>query len=232
MAQTNSSQPPVNPVSTSPHPAQPAKSKPPRMRKPEDYSEVIRNGKSDPGPLAAFLVTPPNIKFDTQDQQEKILLLLRRHVITNVPWILGTLFGLLVPVLFTFIPAFYILPARYMFITIIIWYLLVFGVALEQFLSWYFHVYIVTDERVIDYDFYSLLYKRVSKAKIDRIEDVTYQMGGILQNLFHYGTVYIQTAGEEQEFDFEDIPRPEQVGKLLNELMLEEEREQLEGRVR
>lgn len=203
-----------------------------KTRKPEEYSEVIRDHSGDTGPLAAFLVKPSNVHFDTQDEEEKVLLLLRKHVVTNVPWIVLSFIGLFIPIAATYIPAFLLLPVNFQFVSILLWYLMVFGFAFEQFLSWYFHVYIITDERIIDYDFYSLLYKRVSKAKIDRIEDTTYQMGGILQNVFHYGTVYIQTAGEQREFDFEDVPRPELVGKLLNELMLEEEREQIEGRVR
>lgn len=201
-------------------------------RKPEEYSEVIRTAKSQAGPLAAFLIKPKQVKFDSQDKEEKILLLLRRHFITNIPWIVGVIAALLMPIIATYIPAFMLLPGDYQVITIAIWYLVIFGVGFEQFLSWYFHVYIVTDERIIDYDFYSLIYKRVSKAKIDNIEDVTYEMGGVLASFFHYGNVYIQTAGEKLELDFEQVPNPELVSKLLNELMLEEEREKLEGRVR
>lgn len=203
-----------------------------KHRPPHQYSEVIRTAKSDTGMLPAFLITPKNVFFDAQDENEKILLLLRKHIITNVPWVVAVIIGLAMPILFTYIPAFLLLPDRFQIVTIIIWYLLVFGYALEAFLGWYYHVFIITDERIIDYDFYSLLYKRVSKAKIDRIEDVTYEMGGILQNIFHFGYVFIQTAGQEREFQFESIPNPGLVAKLLNELMLEEEREKIEGRVR
>ena len=201
-------------------------------RKPEDYSEVVRTTKSDQGPFAAFLVKPKNVHFDVQDTEEKILLLLRRHFVTNIPWIVSVVIALFAPILATFIPAFLLLPVRYQLVGSLVWYLVVFGFSLEQFLSWYFHVYIVTDERIIDYDFYSILHKRVSKAKIDRIEDVTYQMGGVLQSMFHYGDVFVQTAGEQRELDFESVPRPELVGKLLNELLIEEEQEKLDGRVR
>lgn len=199
-------------------------------RKPEDYSEVLRACEPTKSPLSAFLVQP-KINFESQEKNEKILLLLRKHFITNISWIFMVVLALFVPILLTYIPAFLLLPSRYQIVTIIVWYLAVFGFALEQFLSWYFQVYIITDERIIDYDFYSLLYKRVSKAKIDNVEDVTYEMGGFLASFFHFGNVYIQTAGEKLELDFEYVPNPELVSKLLNELMIEEEREKLEGRV-
>lgn len=170
--------------------------------------------------------------FETQDKEEKILLLLRKHVVTNVGWVLLALVLMIVPALFEFFPVFSLLPVSYQVLGLVIWYLAVFGFSFEKFLSWYFNVYIITDERIIDYDFYSLLYKRVSEAKIDRVEDVTFVVGGALGNLFHYGDVYIQTAGEQRELDFEAVPKPEVVVKLLNELILEEELEKFEGRVR
>lgn len=199
-------------------------------RAPELYSEVIRTVKSDNGPLSSFLVKPKDVHFDSQDSNERVLMLLRKHVVTNVPWLLASFLGLMAPIIFSYLPIFLMLPFDYQIVSLMIWYLLVFGYSFERFLGWYYHVFIITDERIIDYDFYSLLYKKVSKAKIDRIEDVTYQMGGIVQNVFRYGYVFIQTAGQEREFQFEAVPNPEIVTRLLNELIIEEEREKHEGR--
>ncbi|HEX7018248.1 MAG TPA: PH domain-containing protein, partial [Patescibacteria group bacterium] len=114
----------------------------------------------------------------------------------------------------------------------IFWYLLITGFALESFLSWFFNVYIITDERVIDVDFLSLIYKNISSAKIDNIEDITAETGGAVRSIFNFGTVKIQTAGAATELEFEDVPHPAKVTRLLNELLLEEEREKIEGRVR
>ena len=116
--------------------------------------------------------------------------------------------------------------------TIIIWYLLVAAFVYEQFISWYFHVFIITDERVIDVNFFNLLYKEVSEAKIDNIEDVTYRQGGVIRALLNFGDVNMQTAGEKREFMIEDVPLPGRVVKILNELKLEEEHEKIIGRVR
>ena len=61
---------------------------------------------------------------------------------------------------------------------------------------------------------------------------MTVTQGGVVRALFNFGTVYIQTAGEKREFDFEDVPRPQLVAKFLNEMLLAEDRERMEGRVR
>lgn len=203
-----------------------------RKRHPSDYSEFIRLEKRTKNPFSQFLVMPHGMSFESQDRDEIVLLLLRRHFITNVPWIFGLIAMLLAPLALDFFPILELLPERFQIITVWFWYLFSFGFGLEQFLSWYFNVYIITDERIIDVDFYNLIYKSVSAAKIDKIEDVTYRTVGTLRSLLQFGTVTIQTAAEKREFEFEDVPNPERVTAFLNELMLEEEREQLEGRVR
>jgi hypothetical protein len=208
-------------------------------RRPEDYSDLVRAAKQVKGSLGAFLVRPKRLRFETQEKREKSLLLLRRHVITNVPWLLLSLMWMVLPWLFWVMsvktggePILSFVPVKFRVVGLSGWYLLVGGFILENFLSWYFNVYIVTDERIVDIDFYSLIYKEVSGAKIENIQDVTFTMGGVIRALFNFGTIYIQTAGEKREFDFEDVPRPQQVAKFLNEMYLEEEREKIEGRVR
>ncbi|MBI4034952.1 MAG: PH domain-containing protein [Candidatus Chisholmbacteria bacterium] len=184
-------------------------------------------------PLAAFVVRPKRIKFETQEAEEYVLLLLRRHFITNVPWIMVTVVMVVAPTIAArLFPILTLAPVNFQIVAALMWYLLTIGLVMENFLSWYFNVYLVTDERIVDIDFYSLIYKEVSDTKLERIQDVTVVQGGVIRALFNFGTVNIQTAGERREFDFEDVPRPQLVAKFLNEMMLEEEREKIEGRVR
>lgn len=182
--------------------------------------------------LADYVVRPKHVRFETQDSGEKIILLLRRHMTTNLGWLLFTLILFLLPFfLLILVRPGELMPLKYQVLSFILWYLLAFTFGFERFLSWYYNLYIVTDERVVDIDFYSLLYKEVSQAKIDNIQDVTFVTGGLIRTVFNYGTVFIQTAGEKREFDFEDVPHPDKVAKVINELILEEEQEKLEGRV-
>lgn len=197
-----------------------------------DYSTVEGHNQSIDKPWAAFVVKPTRIKFETQEKEEEVLLLLRRHLVTNVPWILLAILGSVVPILEGLLPGIRDLPEVWRQAGTVIWYLLVFGYILENFLTWYFNVFMVTDERIVDVDFYSLIYKRVSAAKIADIEDVTFSQNGVVRAIFDYGTVYMQTAGAQREFEFEDVPHPRKVAAFVNEMYLEEEKEELEGRVR
>ena len=161
--------------------------------------------------LGALVALPEDIKFETQEKEEKIILLLRRHWITNVFWLLTVFSMTLMPLIFAVWPVLHSLPVRYRIVTMIIWYLLILGLALEKFLCWFFNVFIITDERVIDVDFISLVYRQISQAKIDRIEDMTFKTGGLFQSIFNFGSVYIQTAGEE----FWDDIRKELISKCV-----------------
>lgn len=183
-------------------------------------------------PLASFLMRPHGVTFETKEDEEQIILFLRKHGITNIPWIFTSTIMFLIP--FT-VSSFRILdsvPSNFQFVFIMIWYLISMAYALESFLTWFFNVYIITDERIIDVDFYNLTYKEVSDANLDKIEDVTYKMGGVIRTLFNYGDVFIQTAAEVTNFDFLAVPYPDKVVKVLQDLRMEEEQEKIEGRVR
>lgn len=183
-------------------------------------------------PLVAYSYQPDSIHFETQDPGEKIILFLRQHPLTNLPWILVAIVMALAPMLLSFFPLLSFLPANLITAALLLWYLLVVAVVLEGFLYWFFNVYIVTDERIIDFDFYNLIYKEISEAKIDKIQDVTYKVGGVVRTLFNYGDVLIQTAGTIPNFDFAAVPNPSEVVRILQALRTEEEQEAIEGRVR
>ena len=205
----------------------------PRERSSKEYSSVMAEHKPTRHALSAFMVRPKKLRFETQDAEEKVLLLLRPHWITNVPWLAVAVVMSLAPMVAgELMPALVLVPLRFQVMMVVMWYLLTLAMIIEKFLSWYFNIYIVTDERIVDIDFYSLIYKEISDTKIERIQDVTVTQGGVIRALFNFGTVYIQTAGEKREFDFENVPQPQLVAKFLNEMLLEEERERMEGRVR
>jgi hypothetical protein len=197
----------------------------------DEYSEVMRNERSTDNHWSAFLPKPRKISIDILSEHEQIILVLRQHPITQVKWLLAVIAMFFLPLLFSFSGVFSFLPGTYQFAAGLGWYLLTFGLIVESFLKWFYRVYIITDERIIDVDFLSMVYKDVSTTKIDKIEDITALNTGFLASLVDYGTVIIQTAATKQELQFEGVPHPSKVTSLLNDLILEEELESYEGRV-
>ncbi|MBL7150820.1 hypothetical protein ISS86_02730 [Candidatus Microgenomates bacterium] len=174
-------------------------------------------------PLSAFLVEPSGIRFAAQEKREKIVLLLRRHPLTNLPWMAFLTVLLLVPpfLLPVFISLGIIphLPSSLQLIAILFWYLGCFGFFLVNFLLWYFNVNIITDKRIVDIDFIYLLYKETTATRINQVEDVTYKMGGLICTIFNFGDVFVHTAGPEQNIEFLAVPKPDEVTKIIVEMM-------------
>lgn len=175
--------------------------------------------------LGQFVKKPSGVRFDGQDDGEEILLFLRQHIIVNIRWILIT--GLLffsIPILEFLLglggtSLSQILPKNYYFIVRLFLYLFTFGYFFENFLNWYFNSYIVTNKRVVDIDFYGLTHRRFSEAPLRNIEDVTNNISGAAQVIFHYGDVSIQTAAETKEIVFENVPNPDRVQDVLSDLI-------------
>lgn len=183
-------------------------------------------------PFSSFLARPEIFTFENQVENEEIILVLRQHWLTNFNWIVLTLLMSFAPALLTVIPVFDFLSGNQRLLVLIYWYLLTFLLAFERFLSWWFNVLIITDERVVDIDFYNLLQTKLSDAELNKIQDVTYEIGGISQTFFNYGNITIQTAAETKEIEANNIPNPDLVTKVLQTLRLEEQQEELEGRIK
>ncbi len=168
--------------------------------------------------MSAFSLYPEHVDFETRGKDEKVILLLRQHPVVNVKWIVVTVLMVLVPGVIRGIGFFDSLPAGLDLVVTLSWYLLTMAYALEHFLGWYFNVYLVTTKRVVDIDFYNLIYKQVSDANLDKIQDLTYNMGGVVRTVFNYGDVRIQTAAEIAEFEFDAVPSPDKVVKIMEDL--------------
>ena len=171
-------------------------------------------------PAGAMAILPQDANFETKDQEEQVILVMRKHSITNLPWIIMTALLVFVPVL---IISLGIYPdgieTKYRLLLFLIWELGIFGYAIEKFLIWFFNVYIVTNERIIDIDFHNLLLREISDADLDKIQDVSIKGAGVFAAFFHYGDIHIQTAAEIQRFEFIAVPQPETVSRVIRELI-------------
>ncbi len=184
------------------------------------------------GLFTCYATFPPSTTFESQEEGEEVVLFLRQHLIVNVPWILLTVFLLTLPSIFTFFPPFIALPTSFQFLLILMWYLFVSGYALAKLMGWFFNIYILTDERIVDIDFVNVLFRKVSTAKIDEIQDVNVEASGAFQTFFNYGGVFIQTAATVPEFDFVNVPHPDKVAEIIHQMIDMEEQEKIEGRVK
>ena len=113
------------------------------------------------------------------------------------------------------------------FVLSIVWYCALLFYVIQNFVLWFYNVYIVTNERVVDVDFFGLLYKNINVTQIGNIEDVNYSQRGVLSGFFNFGDVVVQTSSEQRSddrsegsaFTFDRVANPDLVVKIISELM-------------
>jgi hypothetical protein len=167
-------------------------------------------------------------RFFNEQKDEIEVLLLRAHPITNLGWILTSWLMLAIAVTVPFELLFPIDP-KFIFVGRLVWCLLTLGYAFEKFLDWYYSVFIVTNERVVDIDFVNLLTRDVAYGTLNHIEEPNLVSGGFMQTLFRYGHIYIPTAAERSTLEALSIPYPDKVINIISELSEELEKRRERG---
>jgi len=176
------------------------------------------------GPLTSYALHPDNVRFETQEEQETVILFLRQHIVVNIPWIILAFCMIIAPtiifpLLLGIVRITIHVPVGYIIIATMWWYVATFGFIVAKALGWFINIYIVTNERIVDIDFYYLLYKHFSEAELNKIQDISYSSQGIFAAVFNYGNVTIETAGEAPNLVFEMVPHPEHVVETIRGLM-------------
>jgi uncharacterized membrane protein YdbT with pleckstrin-like domain len=88
-------------------------------------------------------------------------------------------------------------------------YLIILWIAF--FIEWtnfILDTWILTNERLVDVEQLTLFSRKVSTLALDRIQDVTIHQDGLLDTFLGIGTVFIQTAGEVEEFKIKGASDP------------------------
>lgn len=167
----------------------------------------------------SFMSFPKELNFHGKEKGEQVVLIIRSHWIVTVPYFFLTILVFILPfILVSLLPTFFTNTA--LLISLVITSLLVsLGIIVSTFVKWFYTVHIITDQRVVDLDFTSIMNHSVAEAQLERIEDVTHKQLGIVGSVFDVGSVYIQTAGSQNEIEFSNVPRPRDIQDILFDLL-------------
>jgi len=86
------------------------------------------------------------------------------------------------------------------------------------FLIWidyYFDVWIITTERIVNVEQKGMFSRRVSEMEYSKMQDITAEVMGFFPTIFNYGDVRVQTAAEDKEFVFKTISDPYHVKSII-----------------
>lgn len=103
-------------------------------------------------------------------------------------------------------------------IFLLIGFVVAVGVAVMTIIaSWLYvnNVIFVTTEKIAQVLYISLFNRKISQLSIGDVQDVTVTQKGILAHIFNYGTLVIETAGEQQNYTFTYIPDPYKNSQLI-----------------
>ena len=95
------------------------------------------------------------------------------------------------------------------------WVLLIWIKLFGVWTDYYLDTWIVTDKRIIDIEQRGFFRRHISSFRMERIQDVTIEVNGIIATLLNFGDIHVQTAGESREFIIKGIPKPKQLKEAI-----------------
>ena len=166
----------------------------------------------------------PGRYFPGQSTSERVFLVLRRSFITYIAFLLiAAIMALPILVLaiaFIRYPDFFSNPQVNAVITLAgsAYLLFIIGLLFYGFIDHYLDVYIITDERIVDIRQTGFFKREISELHLREVQDVSALVKGFIPTVFHFGDIYIQTAGEHENFTFYAVPHPYRVSKKIADL--------------
>ncbi|MCK9352076.1 MAG: PH domain-containing protein [Candidatus Paceibacterota bacterium] len=159
------------------------------------------------------------------EQNEKILLHARRHWFFLFQKILSLIPLVVIPVIVIFsvpmtVDSFSFSEKSGVALIIFFLFSWLLCIWITSFIMWtdfYLDVLIVTDHRVINVEQKALFSRETSSLHLDKIQDVSVDVHGVIATFLSFGTLRIQTAGETGEFGIKGIKEPDQVKKIILE---------------
>jgi len=138
--------------------------------------------------------------FKEQFDDEEVLLVFRKHPIVMRKGLIFGSFALLVPMLYTLALTFIYannpekLPSlNFFYGSLLVGVILAVLAFLPFWISWYYSVYIVTNQRLIQITQKGLFHRSMVALGLNQIQMVNYEIGGFEQTVLGFGTIMIQT---------------------------------------
>jgi hypothetical protein len=129
------------------------------------------------------------LDFDGQRPGEEVQFVFRRHMIA----MRKGFYLLLVPFIISSIPPLIWQNNLELFLLPIGGLLLGLLLFSYHFIMWYFTIYIVTTQRLRQITQHGFFGKDVVELQLSKIQNISYNIPGLSGELFHFGTIVIQT---------------------------------------
>ena len=161
------------------------------------------------------------------DKTEKILRTVRKHWFVLIGNMMVLIFFIAVPLIAVVVWSVFNLSGMISFsgdpifaglFFLFSWLFIVWMIGWNIWTDYYLDVFIITDKRIFDITQDGLFRRTSSSFRLDRIQNITVEMKGLIQTLFDFGTVRLETAGEHEDFVAHFITHPYELKRQINEM--------------
>lgn len=77
------------------------------------------------------------------------------------------------------------------------------------------NVMLITSDKIAQLLVQGIFHRKVSQLSIGDVQDVTVRQNGVFPHAFNYGTLVIETAGEQQNYTYTFTPDPYKAAKAM-----------------
>lgn len=159
--------------------------------------------------------TRPVKYFDDQLDDEEVLFVFRKHPVVMRKGLIISMLALLLGTVPSLIKPEYI----YLFGGLALGAVLSLLLFLPYWISWYYSVFIVTDQRLIQVTQKGLWKRSVVDIGLPQIQMVNYEVGGLEETLLGFGTIMMQTF--VGDLVIHDVHHPAKIQKKLLTILRE-----------
>ena len=156
------------------------------------------------------------------EADEKVLFVLKQHPFGIILIYIISITAFIIALAMTS----YLLPSMFSSASevYILWFVIALGAALILFVVLILSSFVynqskltLTNKKIVQIAQKSIFDRKISHLSLANIEDVTSDQRGILANMFNFGTIKVETAGEQANFIFVLCPDPHRVARIILE---------------
>ncbi len=158
-------------------------------------------------------------------EEDKIILFTRKHWFSFIGQAFLSVLLVLIPIILMVLALHFKhhftrgLIADFLVLGLSIYYLIIMTYIFTAWLTFYYDIYLVTKDAVIDVTQQGFFGRRISQVSLLRVQDVTSTVQGFFPTLFGYGNVLVESAGEQsQNFLIQSVPKPQEMCAKIMEL--------------
>lgn len=152
-----------------------------------------------------------NFSFEDQRTDEKVIFVQKRH-----PWVLSKPGFIGIAIILALVISFFFFGfsrmTSYLIFAAVAFFIL-YGLYLRFLYNNY--LYILTNQRLIIIEQNGLFSRKITESELDKIQNVTIEVNGLMRTLLNFGNIKITTAGIDPVMFLSNVESPYEIQQKI-----------------